>query len=356
MAKARTSVVALAVVVLAFVGAQASGAGVDEATVFALNDKVESLANEGLRNLEASLIAKVDDLFDAFELDLMGQLEAQFARMTETAAETTSSVASQAQAQVTGRLKMLEDEWATLNKKVSAETRAAIGNRESGVAASLAQLSSLSNEVSMQFLDYGRRADAVRSSCDAAVKSAMFKAEIRDISSRYSSILSDSKASLLQKETSVQASLGDFTELKTRTRTDGHINDGCDNCDVLIRMSFDKQRQDTGLLLTVNTGARIIGNGHQCRWFFKVNGKRCRDPRGQPHGDIDTAFHGSRNTDLHRAMYLEGVCARTESGAIGTGTVDITLGVSGNNDCYTGWSSNTRMTAREVDMPTFTYQ
>lgn len=46
------------------------------------------------------------------------------------------------------------------------------------------------------------------------------------------------------------------------------------------------------------------------------------------------------------------VCFRTTDGSIDKGTHRISLHVSGNGNCYSGWSSPVRMWAREMPMPT----
>lgn len=63
--------------------------------------------------------------------------------------------------------------------------------------------------------------------------------------------------------------------------------DGRDNGE-LLSQTFTKTRDDTVLQLTFNGGARIIGHGSACRWFFRVDNRDCRDSSGHARGHIDT--------------------------------------------------------------------
>lgn len=67
---------------------------------------------------------------------------------------------------------------------------------------------------------------------------------------------------------------------------------------------------------------------------------------------VSRSFHGSYSVDLHRTMLLDGVCFRNTAGQIKKGAHKISLMVEGNGDCYTGWSSNSRFTVREIVSPT----
>merc|ERR1719231_71956 len=129
-----------------------------------------------------------------------------------------------------------------------------------------------------------------------------------------------------------------------------HINQGCDNCEIK-RFTYNKVRDDTVLNIRFSGGARIIGHGHACRWWFRVDGRDCRNDQGSSRGHIDTRFHGSYWTDLHRVMNLEGICFRHTGGVIRKGNRRISMHVQCNSDGYTGWSSNSRFSVEEIRKP-----
>lgn len=171
------------------------------------------------------------------------------------------------------------------------------------------------------------------------------------VATRASKVLSDAKKIDADLHNYLEGSLMNFLPV---VRSMGHLNNGADNARILT-MTHNKKRDDTVLRLTFSGGARIIGHGRTCRWFFRVDNADCRDNSANPRGHIDGRFHGTNSVDLHRVLHLDGVCFRKSNGPINKGNHVIALHVEGDGDCYTGWSSNNRLTVHEIAKPTNVY-
>jgi len=122
---------------------------------------------------------------------------------------------------------------------------------------------------------------------------------------------------------------------------------------VAMECAYNKKKDDTIMMISVNSNQRQINGNSQ--WRLEVSSansggwKQCRGPSGQANGNIYTRYHGSRSVDLHRPMYLGGACYKTADGQpIKKGTMKMRyMQWYVSADSYWNWESSARMIMEE---------
>jgi len=131
-------------------------------------------------------------------------------------------------------------------------------------------------------------------------------------------------------------------------------SNGADNSGfVAMTCAYTKKRDDTFMHISVNSNQRQI-NGNSM-WRFQVQSansggwRECRGPQNQGNGNIYTRYHGSRGVDLHRPMYVGGVCYRTDNNQpIKKGRFSARwIQTYVHYDSYWNWESSARMILEE---------
>jgi hypothetical protein len=107
-------------------------------------------------------------------------------------------------------------------------------------------------------------------------------------------------------------------------------------------LTFTKVGATTPLHILYYDNFRAIGNAGDCRWEVLINGASCTNP-----GRLSQDLHVTANDNMHFASAVQGICTATTNGAIGAGTVTLTVNLTrvyyGSTDCYTGWNSGRGM-------------
>jgi hypothetical protein len=126
---------------------------------------------------------------------------------------------------------------------------------------------------------------------------------------------------------------------------------------VAMTCAYTKKRDDSYMHISVNSNQRQI-NGWS-RWRFQVNSansgswRACSGPQNQGAGNIYTRYHGSRSVDLHRPMYVGGICWRTDNNQpIKKGRFQARWWQQDvSSDSYWNWESSARMILEERMLP-----
>ena len=111
---------------------------------------------------------------------------------------------------------------------------------------------------------------------------------------------------------------------------------------VVLTCTFRKTRADTYWIISHNADTRQI-SGHS-EWRMEVDGQPCRDRSNNIKGSLDASFHGA-GPNMHRPMYIRGICYRTASVArIAAGNHAVRWRQTfTSGDSYWGWNSNARL-------------
>ena len=309
-------------------------------SIWDVEERLKALETAGFADFEAGLMAKLDAALDVFDKEID-------ATLAKTITDSTATM--------NARLTALDNKLDDVTSSVFSAVQSATAGIRREISMAGSKVDDLAQDVQAEFNAWEAINTRASSECIKVAEAGTSAVEASK-NSALASVASSKTASLNQingVKNSVNTLLGSATKalnLPMLYRTMSHINNGCDNCE-LFSVSFNKKYDDTALEISFNGGARIIGHGHACRWFFRVDNNDCRDNSGSSRGHIDTRFHGSHWRDLHRVMHLQGVCYRHSRGVINKGKRKISMHVEGNGDCYTGWSSNNRFKIMEVIKP-----
>jgi hypothetical protein len=233
--------------------------------------------------------------------------------------------------QLSARVASLNSEVTSLTEEVAANTTLAESNA-SGVAANATQTSSNAAAISTNGTTIASNAT------DIGTNSANIATNTGDIAGHDTTLGTH------------QSQLDSLAATETLHRATFSGDDGADSGVLTGReLTFTKALAASELLIVYYDSFRAWkGSDASCSWEILINGEPCTSPSA-----IRQDLFVDLSQNIHRADTVSGICAETTSGAIGAGSVTLTVEVSttfgAGTDCYTGWSTLTGfLMAQEV--------